>query len=70
MGNTMRFLKLTIITLISISIHAQQSVQIDMHGGKDIKTPSHFTTQKPKSMHELLRPNTKQKDNNQTQELK
>ncbi len=66
----MKLLKLTLIPLLSMSIYAQQSVQIDMHGGKDIKTPSGFTTQKPKSMHDMLHPKIKQKDNNQTSEEK
>ena len=63
----MRLLKFTLIILCSASIYAQP-VQIDMHGGKDIKNPSHMTTQKPKSMYELLRPHTKKKDTNQTSE--
>ncbi len=65
----MRLLKFTFITLLSASIHAQP-VQIDMHGGKDIKKPSHMTTQKPKNMVEMLRPHSKKKDTNQTAESK
>ncbi|CAA6817549.1 MAG: Unknown protein [uncultured Sulfurovum sp.] len=36
----MTLLKLTLLTLLSTTIYAQQSVQIDMHGGKEVKMPS------------------------------
>ena len=39
----MTLLKLTLITLLSTSIYAEKSVQIDMHGGKEIKTPSNMS---------------------------
>lgn len=47
----MTLLKLTLIALFSTTLYAeqgsnntQQSVQIDMHGGKEVKMPSHMTT--------------------------
>ncbi|PHS34101.1 MAG: hypothetical protein COA92_03470 [Sulfurovum sp.] len=65
----MTLLKLTFITLLSTSIYAQQSVQIDMHGGKDLKIPSHIPTKKIKSMQELLAPDINTTDNNKTSEM-
>jgi len=66
----MKLLKLTYIVLLCTNIYAQSPVQIDMHGGKDIKKPFHMTTQTTKSMYELLHPHTKKKDTNQTAESK
>lgn len=39
----MTLLKLTLITLLSTVIYAEQSVQIDMHGGKEVKIPSNMS---------------------------
>ncbi|MEA1879543.1 MAG: hypothetical protein U9N11_02700 [Campylobacterota bacterium] len=36
----MTLFKLTLIALLSNTLYAEQSVQIDMHGGKEAKTPS------------------------------
>ena len=39
----MTLLKLTLITLLSTTMYAEQAVQIDMHGGKEVKTPSNMS---------------------------
>lgn len=42
----MKHFRLTLLTLLSTSIYATQAVQIDMHGGKEAKTPSTLTKKK------------------------
>lgn len=59
----MKRVNLIYIVFFTLFIYAQP-VQIDMHGGKEIKMPSQMSTKKPKTMQELLNPHIK--DNNQT----
>jgi hypothetical protein len=42
----MKLLTLTFITLLTSTLYASEAVQIDMHGGKDTKTPSALTEKK------------------------
>jgi len=44
----MKYLRLTLIALLTNTLYATQAVEIDMHGGKESKTPSALTEKKPK----------------------
>lgn len=61
----MKHFKFSLVLLVTVAIYAQP-VQIDMHGGKDIKKPFHMDTKKPETMHEFLKPYAENNDTNQT----
>ena len=63
----MALLKLILLTILLTTLYP---VEIDMHGGKEIKIPSQLSMQMPKSMHAMLHSNIKKKDTNETNESK